>query len=106
MKQNKEQKWYAVSLGSPWPIWMISNVPKKETKGMEILEHDMLDSTWIGEEQARENAILAASAPQWRELCRDMYLWLECYAGTREMDKHHPVPKLLEQYEKLEGETI
>lgn len=64
MKQNKEQKWYAVEYdrhcSSAWNI-------------EDELSRDVLWSESVGEEQAEKNARLCAMAPQWKQIAGKLY---------------------------------
>jgi len=93
MEQSKEQKWYPVEYGG---FWQIQNC--EEYDGI-----DMLDADDVGEEQARENAILAASAPEWKKIADIMYKgYKSMITGnqwTEELVKE--VDIAIKQYEQL-----
>jgi len=93
--QQENKKWYAVKYKNVF--WNIQNTPIEGN----IEKLDLLNPYAVGKNLAGINARLCASAPEMKELLDDMYDWLECYAGTIEMDKHHPVVGLLSRYEKL-----
>ena len=89
MEQNKEQKWYAELDGAEWTIY--------DTTTLEAV----LDKYSVGEEQARENAILAASAPQMKVLLDDMYEWMQGYMNTSELYNRNGVIYMIRQYEAI-----
>ena len=60
MEQNKEQKWYPNQHDEVWSIY--------DEKGK-----DQLWINAVGEEQAEKNAMLCASAPQWKEIVHINY---------------------------------
>lgn len=92
--QSENKKWYPIEYAGFWDI--------QDTNFYESTS--VLNADHVGEEQAEENAKLCSAAPVMRELLRDMYLWLEMYSQTRDMDKHHPVLGLVEKYQQLEKE--
>lgn len=92
MEQNKEQKWYPIEYSGYWEIRTFYDL-----SGM----CNVLDAGQVGEEQARENAILAASAPQMKELLDDMYLWMSEYIKTSGQHNRNGIIYLIYEYEKL-----
>lgn len=92
MEQNKETKWYPVEYSG---FWQIQNC--EEYDGI-----DMLDADDVGEEQARQNAMLAASAPQMKELIGRLHWWLSAMLKNYPQHEAHSAYKLLEDCVELE----
>ena len=97
MEQNKEQKWYPVEYSGFWEI--------QSTDKYDAGTTNVLDAEVVGEEQARENAKLCASAPQMKELLEDMYLWMSEYIKTSGQHNRNGINYLINEYEKLKKQV-
>lgn len=91
MEQNKETKWYPVEYSGFWQIQDCE----------EYFGKDMLDADDVGEEQARENAILCSQAPEWKEAAKEMYYWIELHCQYNNSTDNSRPKDLLEKYKIL-----